>query len=389
MRKFKLIKEYPGSPDLGTVVESPLYKLTNGEMIGGTYLESGAYTEYWEEVIEPTFQIISFTATNVWSGKVATLLPNGQYSTNPNSNCGWTLREMLEVGNCVKNEELQIHSVKRLSDGEIFTVGDRAKTITSKGSHDIRQFRIRQRCIGKDATGTYLYGDLNEIWVDWEKDCGGNWLDSTEKVIQKDFEIMTFNYKGGLYNKNEQGYAIGTSFTHSLESHLKDGVSKVHAVKRLSDGEIFTVGDNIEFTRGDEVCVRTIEGIIVWKSDITIRHEKGTISNETIGGIFQEITKRKKPIFTTEDGVNIFVGDSVYVVSEKGELLDYVYSNVRNDGRMSCRKYFSTKQAAQDYVDNNQPRLSIKDCLKIKDAWFENQKSLEESIKEYLKENNK
>jgi hypothetical protein len=90
--------------------------------------------------------------------------------------------------------------------------------------------------------------------------CSGNYtdcrkLDNTEvennpeywqEVVDHGFEIMTFNYKGELYKKNEQGYATETSFTHSLESHLEDGVSEIHSVKRISDGEIFTVGDLIK-----------------------------------------------------------------------------------------------------------------------------------------------
>lgn len=217
MRKFKLIKKYPGSPKLGTVLTPKVDKgngNTNNFYWEGSWFNPNEFTEYWEEVIEPTFQIMSFTATNVWKGKTANLLSNGHYSINPNDNCGWTLREMLEVGNCVKNGEVQIHSVKRLSDGEIFTIGDRAKTITSKGSHNIRQFIIRQRCNGTDANGYYIYDGIDAMWVNWEENCGGNWLDSTEKVKQP---ILTTEDGVPVYSYNSvQHWVIDGTYEYAL-----------------------------------------------------------------------------------------------------------------------------------------------------------------------------
>ena len=143
MKKYKLIKEYPGSAALGTIAQP------NG-LLQSDFFEK--YSEFWEEVIEKDYEIL-----------ISRVVPQ------------------------------QILSVKRLSDGEVFTVGDRAKTITSKGSHDIRQFRIRQRCTGTDANGDYTYDGIDRIWIDWEEGCGGNWLESTEKIKQPIF--LTHNGK--------------------------------------------------------------------------------------------------------------------------------------------------------------------------------------------------
>ena len=186
MKKFKLIKQYPGSPKLGTTVTKTCGWYTEGP--GSTTYDQHLIEnnpEFWEEVVESTFQIISFFY-NGWDGKIATLNEKGNYSTSYEK-LGWTLHEMLNVGASVKSGQIKIHSVKRLSDGEIFTLGDRAKTITSKGSHDITQFKIKQRCTGTDANGNYTYDGIEAMWINWEKDCGGNWLDSTEKVKQPIF----------------------------------------------------------------------------------------------------------------------------------------------------------------------------------------------------------
>ena len=41
-RKFKLIKEYPGSPELGFITDETMYS-------------SASYPEFWEEIEEPLF----------------------------------------------------------------------------------------------------------------------------------------------------------------------------------------------------------------------------------------------------------------------------------------------------------------------------------------------
>ena len=50
--KYKLIKTYPNSPKLGTIIESPLFCYGSVGMIGGLALEKGDYSEYWKEVKE-------------------------------------------------------------------------------------------------------------------------------------------------------------------------------------------------------------------------------------------------------------------------------------------------------------------------------------------------
>lgn len=169
MRKFRLIKPYPGSPELGAI------RKDLDDPILSKYFTT--YPEFWQEVIEPDFEILSFKQDSGikdlwtkfldgWSRNV-----NGYPATSP-----YTLEDML------KNDLYKIHSVKRLSDGEIFTIGDRAKTITSKGKHIVTQLSIRQKCTGRDGKGGYNYDGVDRIWIDWEDDCGGNWLESTEKV---------------------------------------------------------------------------------------------------------------------------------------------------------------------------------------------------------------
>lgn len=71
----------------------------------------------------------------------------------------------------------------------------------------------------------------------------------------------------------------------------------------------------------------------------------------------------KQPLFTTEDGVDIFEGDIYFLVTEK---YNYGIAYTRNNSNYSKtlqnnNKRFSTKEAAEEYVLLNKPCLSLKE----------------------------
>jgi hypothetical protein len=111
-RKFKLIKIYPGSRELGTIV-------TNENTFAEYYL---AYPEFWEEVIElpRDFEILSFKDTR--NHNIMTKRSHGRFileGLKENEIQGAS--EEYEL----KQSDYVIHSVKRLSDNKVFTLGDK------------------------------------------------------------------------------------------------------------------------------------------------------------------------------------------------------------------------------------------------------------------------
>lgn len=129
MRKFKLIKEYPGSPKLGTLVEYEslrdrfIYSKSKEyfESIFVTYLSDNSlkwsvslfetYKEFWQEIIEKDYEILSFERNDV-SGIIFNLKNNGLYTT-VSGNCEGT----LDISYLLK-PNFNIYQVKRLSDRE-------------------------------------------------------------------------------------------------------------------------------------------------------------------------------------------------------------------------------------------------------------------------------
>ena len=134
----------------------------------------------------------------------------------------------------------------------------------------------------------------------------------------------------------------------------------IHSVKRLSDGEIFTVGDNI----AGQVLSGKITDIILEKDRIYFY-----VSSSRRLQLGNFIKKVKQPLFTTEDGVDIFHGMYYYHVSGNFNITERT-ANLEVDSETGNKydlsnghRYFSTKEKAEEYVLLNKPCLSLNDIF--------------------------
>ena len=121
MTKYKLIKEYPGSPKLNTIVEEhktkkSLFVSKCNFAINHPYY----FPEFWEEIVEKDYEIISFKGT--LSPRIYTLQPDGNYVCEKYPKFYFTNKDAFVL---LKNQGLTINSVKKLSNGKIFTIGDK------------------------------------------------------------------------------------------------------------------------------------------------------------------------------------------------------------------------------------------------------------------------
>jgi hypothetical protein len=194
-----------------------------------------------------------------------------------------------------------------------------------------------------------------------------------EEVVEKDYEILSFKdigkspLKGLAVIQKDGTYSMDISYP--MYSSTKGGLLTdflnlntwvIHSVKRLSDGEVFTVGDKYND------CNLKNETIIEFQLG-----NNGLLVNTSLLKNVQHI---KKPLFTTEDGVNIFKDDRYWVVAKNNiKYIGYVISAFeieKND--TSFKEYnwfnywsFSTEKAAKQYVLMNKPCLSIKDVSTV------------------------
>jgi hypothetical protein len=196
-----------------------------------------------------------------------------------------------------------------------------------------------------------------------------------EEVIEKDYEILAFRCENHNkpYVKHSNGkFAFAHENGFSTVDDLLSGTTFniIHSIKRLSDGEIFTVGDETNFGKINKFRIEDLKslkdnfGVFFTNKEIGQLSIKFNRKEDGTNWNIQWLTNTKlvkKPLFTTEDGVEIFEGDSYRVINK----------NTFFTHPCTCDKYssieeknfikFSTKKAAEAYILMNKPCLSFND----------------------------
>jgi len=168
---------------------------------------------------------------------------------------------------------------------------------------------------------------------------------------KKDYEILTCKCDGGEIHKYDSSICLG-KFEYV-------NPYKIHSVKRLSDGEVFSIGDNVyETVTGDNSKMNC--------NDFSIKDTRCFIHGVNI----YNVEKVKQPIklFTTEDGVSVYDGMELYSVSIQTFELGHVgkrSTTLVTKGHREWYKYFSTESAANEYILLNKPCLSVNGILNI------------------------
>lgn len=221
-----------------------------------------------------------------------------------------------------------------------------------------------------------------------------------EKVIEKDYEILEFYKDGFAYKICKDGNLLFKCEEYkniNINSHgchwtkASEKGYKIHSVKRLLDGKIFTIGDKVtSLSEKGKIEEFRIFGNneIGYFLEIVFEYKLYYKCVTTIN----QIQHVKQPLFTTEDGVDVFEGDEYYFTNIVKFNLDEPYSNIlnkkANTGDVEAEKNypntwknFSTKQAAEEWIIMNKPCLSYNDIIS-NITWLDNSKKL---LKEIVK----
>ena len=242
------------------------------------------------------------------------------------------------------------------------------------------------RCFTNDSSK--LYNVYPEFW---------------EEIVERDYEIMSFYFHGKIYKntgKTQRHYLTlepetifetpskksGYITDHNVTNERFDEDYYIHSVKRLSDSEVFTVGDKFKkpihasYFFSDTQTIKNFE----------IKNNKLRVVPEQLLFIdLEDLSPIKKPLFVTEDGIGIFEGDTYYAYQTGKE----IYSDGKNycpgeiqkvtingfpnaisdkyDGKTIVNlkeptvKRFSTKDAAEKHVLMNKKSLSVHDVLDV------------------------
>lgn len=218
-----------------------------------------------------------------------------------------------------------------------------------------------------------------------------------EEVIEKDYEILNFinpNSKEIFYkvidclehheyystDKKSNCYGLGDRKVEYVEKYYN-----IHSVKRLSDGEIFSIGDKFKTSHLES---NILEKIYLYNDKIYFNDSVTKMENKFRCQLKHAI-KLKQPLFITEDGVEIFNDNTlVYTVSPNNFRLGKWYVFMGRPYIKNNHKLFSTKEAAKQYVIENKPCLSYNDIKKAisNDGWVDGQ--VLNQILKYIKKSN-
>ena len=244
MKKYRLIKNYPGCSWTLNSICSNDFIWDNGKKV---YLKN--YPEFWEEVIEKDYEILSFKhkgSNHIWKNdsqlKDTFCIVDGK--------AGFTSLE--EINRYPKVYE--IHSIKRLSDGKIFILGD---------------------IIKHNNNVAYPIGELTKI------------------TIVND----TLFFES---NRNYHGFNANMCFISKVQQPL------------------FITEDGFPIYQGDTYwCVNTAPHLWsifqqTAKERTILNKTVIAFKSVDLAQKYIDDNKPKVKLFTTEDGVDIFEGDEVF-----------------------------------------------------------------------------
>jgi hypothetical protein len=207
----------------------------------------------------------------------------------------------------------------------------------------------------REQCNDYLYKDNNNYYVSLK--CN-KYPEFWEEIVERDWKILDTN----------------------ISDNLKQSIS---SVKRLSDGEIFTIGD--ELTEG------TILRFYLSDYNDGIYLDTKKISDNNIHSYYglplDKWVKYKQPLFTTEDGVDIYEYDAIWVVSSNfNTIYTTAFSNKYGNSKTAYKIVFSNKKAAEEYILWNKPCLSLNDVASIYPGVNKNHSNTPSHQAERLKE---
>lgn len=224
MKKYKLIKEYPGSRKKNTIVNiasDNIHVLINGVCSPLNPQEIMDYPEYWQEIIEKDYKILSLA-------RLCTIKP--------------TITDVSDYGDeyieaLLKCDKSRIHSVKR-KDGEIFTIGDRV----TYGKNTYGELRTISE-ISLSKTGRIFLSYEEDVLTKYDDWLCSNFQHYKEPLFTTDFEVTIWSNPD---QPNE----------HSL---IDRGNWNIQQVRRLSDNVRFKIGDYIKEGRIINIIIKNFK----------------------------------------------------------------------------------------------------------------------------------
>ena len=193
-----------------------------------------------------------------------------------------------------------------------------------------------------------------------------------EEIVEKDYRILQV-----MNSKN--GSILVFQDIDGITNYDSVEYDTILQVKRLSEDEVFSIGDLCNPIGRYYDNRHTITKIEFCKAGYLRIQSHNWYVN--IDGIEHS----KKPLFTTEDGVDIKEGDNYWFVVPSRDFYvneDVATKIIMNGAAPLGEFQFSTKEAAENYIKMNKPCLSLKEVL---DNYSINRKEMKQKLTKIIK----
>jgi len=352
---YKLIKKLPNSnTEVGTV--ESYFGGTNSTPTWRGTIYYNSNSEYWQKVdLDKEYEIINYIITD------------GVFKESMTDN----------INNCgLLGHEFKVSSVKRLSDNEIFTIGEEVEIYNSFGG----TFKINGFHLSK---GDDLVVDHND---------GNTFLYNIKKKIEYPIikSFIDTKIPANIYFEKNGLYGFGNEFCLSLESFLHDmrcvdsGDFYIDEVI-ISETETLKIGDKVEYI-GNPSVKNSVPFFIIdnfyYRCDgMIVCRSKGNLNVEDVMTVKIVVEEKRKLIFVTEDDVDIFEDDVTYWISRSSGEWKYLYDLKINELHKSILfknsnfKIFSSKYLAELFILKENMLSSFK-------TWNEDVSKYENKLKE-------
>lgn len=184
----------------------------------------------------------------------------------------------------------------------------------------------------------------------------------SSKSPKKEWEIVAFDRYGDVMALNPHDNLFHSQTRVATFEWALDPANNctIHSVRRLSDGIIFSCQEKVRSPYAGDLVIHSFE---IRGQEMIARFTNGHPSNGycNINGL----SKLPQPILVTSDGVEITEPTALHIVSENWNICEIVKVNIKEQLDFDHRGVFSTREAAEEYILNNRPLLSLND---VKDA---------------------
>ena len=189
-----------------------------------------------------------------------------------------------------------------------------------------------------------------------------NYPEFWQLIKEKDYEILSFvclihgTPSAQIFIKKNNDLYTWLNVTYTFNDLINNKSYAIHSIKRLSDEEKFIIGDKVKTFN----LITSIKSFRILQNNELAIDFDNNISTTNANNLY----KAKQPLFTTEDGVDIYEGDTSYGVRKT----DFQIIPVTHHNSMYVYKNFlefSTKEKAEEYVLMNKPCLSINNVIDV------------------------